>query len=332
MSKAGAGRRDTAERMPEGFQPFQHPRLVTSPPAGPGWIHEIKFDGYRLQANVGAPVHLFTRNGHDWTHRLPELAADLRTLPPCILDCELCALDAQGRPDFSKLQAALAKGRTADLVLFVFDILWGKGGDQRQQPLAHRKAVLQEVLGVSFSERLREVDALPGGGSALLASAGRLGLEGVVSKAQDSRYAGGRQGGWLKSKCRPKIDVVVGGFLEAPLKPFGGLLVGVYEASGLHYVGSVRSGFGARDREMLARLRALEVDRSPFVGGGDRGGRRSSAEHWVRPELVAMIEIAEWTAGGKLRQASFKGFREDLSPLEVRRERPRAVADGLSGR
>lgn len=318
MPIGGGNQRGRSARMPEGFQPLQHPRLVTSPPAGPGWIHEIKYDGFRLQANVGDPVRLFTRNGHDWTTRFPELAADLRTLPPCILDCELCALDAEGRPDFSKLQAAVSSRRTADLVLFVFDILWGKGEDQRGYPLLHRKAVLEEVLGVSFSERLREVRPLPGSGPALLASAGRLGLEGIVSKLENGRYAEGRQETWLKAKARPRIAVVIGAYLQAPLKPFGGVLVGVQEAGCLRYVGSVRTGFSNRDLALVAKLRLLEVAKSAFVGGP----KPSVAVHWVRPELVASVEIAEWTASGKLRQASFKGLREDLSPAEVVRERP----------
>lgn len=325
MPGAGGSRRGRQARMPEGFLPFQHPRLVTSPPVGPGWIHEIKYDGFRMQANVGDPVHLFTRNGHDWTARLPELAADLRTLPPCVLDGELCALDAQGRPDFSGLQAAISRRRTVDLVLFVFDILWGKGEDQRDYPLSHRKAVLEEVLGVSFSERLRDVAPLPGGGPALLASAGRLGLEGIVSKKLDSVYAGNRQATWAKAKVRPLLPVVVGGFIQAPFKPFGGLLVGVYEADKLRYAGSVRTGFGGRDRGMLARLRTLEAAQSPFAGGP----RSSAAVHWVRPELVANVEIAEWTAGGKLRQASFKGLQEDLPARQVVRETPRGSEPDL---
>lgn len=204
-------RQDVQANQPEVFQPVQHPRLVGRPPAGPGWEHEIKFDGYRMQMHVraGKPT-IYTRNGHDWTARFPEIAADLATLPDCILDGELCAIDSNGQPDFSRLRASISPGRTADLVVFVFDVLWGNGEDLRPYALEARRAVLGELLRAVESWRLRGVESFRQPGPALLASACRMGLEGLVSKRLDGRYSAGRGDGWVKAKCRPSQEVVIG--------------------------------------------------------------------------------------------------------------------------
>ncbi|CAN7311696.1 non-homologous end-joining DNA ligase [Phenylobacterium sp. LjRoot164] len=320
MAREGKGRSQqyVAPTMPRVFLPFQHPKLVATPPAGEKWSHEIKFDGYRVQLHVhGGTPTIFTRNGHDWTAKFPELAADLGELPDCILDGELCALDGEGRPNFSKLRASISPGRTKSLVVFLFDIIWGRGEDMRSYPLSTRRYVLEEVLGVSESTRLREVSSLPTGGPAILASACKMGLEGIVSKRLDAPYGAGRSDTWVKAKCRPSQEVVIGGWKQEPGRAFKGLLVGVYDRGRLTYAGSIKTGFSA-DTGMLKRLRALETEASPFAAGAPR---KTSEIHWVRPELVAAAEIAEWTDSGKLRQASFKGLREDKAPEEVVREK-----------
>jgi bifunctional non-homologous end joining protein LigD len=321
MNRIGRKRQQYVKpRQPETFLPLQHPRLVQEAPAGAVWVHEIKFDGYRVQPHVlGGRPTIYTRNGHDWTAKFPEIAADLAALPDCILDAELCALDAAGQPDFSKLRASISPGKTLDLVLFIFDALWGNGEDLRPYALAGRKAVLAEILAASKSQRLREVDGFEIGGKAMLQSACKLDLEGVVSKRRDAPYVAGKGDTWLKAKCRPSQEVVIGGWKQEPHRAFKALLVGVYDKGQLTYAGSIKTGFaGATD--LLPRLRALETTASPFAAGDPP--RKTSDVHWVRPELVAAAEIAEWTASGKLRQSSFKGLREDKRPEEVVRERP----------
>jgi len=191
--------------QPQVFLPFQHPRLVAKPPQGGPWIHEIKFDGYRVQIHVRAgAATIFTRNGHDWTRKFPELAQDLAELPNCILDGELCAIDAAGHPDFSSLRASISPGETGRLVVFVFDVLWGKGEDMRPYSWEGRQHVLEQILGVSQSERIRDVESFDLPGLSLWASACKMDLEGIVSKRTDAPYSGGRRGDtWVKSKCRP---------------------------------------------------------------------------------------------------------------------------------
>jgi bifunctional non-homologous end joining protein LigD len=301
-----------------GFVEFQHPKLVSRPPSGAAWLHEIKFDGYRLQIHVqGRRATIYTRNGHDWTDRFPELAADAATLPDCILDGELCAIDSEGRSRFSSLRASISPGRTGGLVLFVFDLLWRQGEDLRPYGLRTRKALLSRLLEDAPS-RLRWVDHFEVGGETMLRSACAMGLEGVVSKGWDAPYKAGRSESWVKAKRRPSQELVIGGWKQEPVGTFEGLIVGVYDQGRLRYVGRLKTGFGRTSGGLLPRLRALEIPASPFESG--EPPRKTPAIHWVRPELVAAAEIAEWTDSGKLRQASFKGLREDKDPREVVRE------------
>lgn len=317
MARAASTRQYVAQPLP-GFVEFMHPTLVKEPPAGPFWLHEIKFDGYRLQIHVSrGQVTIYTRNGHDWTARFPEIAEEANRLPDCILDGELVALNLKGQPDFSALRASISPGKTGRLVVFVFDILWRGQDNLRTFKLADRKAILAGLIGNDLRSRLRRVDPLPQGGKAMLDAACRMGLEGIVSKRLSSTYKAGRTELWQKAKCRPGQEVVIGGWVQEPGRVFKALLVGVQGPGGLIYAGSVKTGF-AGSSDLLARLRVLETKASPFVDGPGR----KSENRWVRPELVANVEFAEWTASGKLRQASFKGLREDKDPATVRREIP----------
>lgn len=301
--------------MPD-FVEFQYPRLVREPPSAVEWLHEIKHDGYRLQVHVRAgKVTVWTRNALDWTAKFPEIAADCAALPACILDSELVALRPGGASDFSALRAAISPGKTAGLVLQVFDLLWLDQEDLRPYALMMRKAMLEDLLEQHPSQRLRYVGEVPQGGRALLKSACALGLEGIVSKRRDAPYRSGRGDTWVKAKCRPGQEVFIGGWVQKPGGVFKALLVGTYEGGELRYAGSVKTGFGA-EPGLLRRLQALEVPKPVFVDGP----RPMSENRWVPPELVARVGFAEWTASGKLRQASFKGFREDKLAMEVSRE------------
>lgn len=324
MARRPPSQRQYVRQPMPGFLPFQHPRLVAEPPSGPAWLHEIKFDGYRVQIHVeaGRPT-IFTRNGHDWTARLPELSADAATLPDCILDAELCAIGPDGQPNFGALRASLSPGRTADLVLFVFDILWRGQDDLRRFALKDRKSILEGQMATPPSVRWRAVDAFPAGGAVLLQSACRLGLEGIVSKRRDAPYTAGRGDAWAKAKCRPGQEFVIGGWVQERLRAFKAILVGYYEGERLIYAGTVKTGFRSAP-DLLPRLEALETDASPFSGGDPP--RKTREIRWAGPELVAVVEFAEWTAAGKLRQASLKGLREDKDPREVRREVPAGEA------
>ena len=313
-------RRQYVDPPMPGFVEPQELNLVAEPPVGEAWLHEIKFDGYRVQLHAkGGDARIYTRRGADWTARFPKLAAELARLPPTILDGELCAVGTEGKPSFSALQRSLTAERSEDLVVFAFDCLWRGREDMRPYSTVTRKAVLAEVLSAASSPSLREVTAVPAGGRALLESACRLELEGIVSKRLDAPYRAGKTGCWLKSKCRPGLEVVIGGWVEEPGGGFKSLLAGVHEGRGLRYVGSVQTGFGAASKGLLGKLREREQETSPFVVGSPRKNRQV---HWARPDLVAAVEIAEWTEAGRLRQSSFKGLREDREALEVWREFP----------
>lgn len=312
--------------MPADFLPLSHPTLVPKPPEGAGWIHEIKYDGWRMQLNVaGGRATWFTRNGHDWTRKLGVQSVFAGELPDCILDGEVCALDDEGTPSFSALQSAMAADRTDELAFFAFDILFRGERDLRPYALETRKASLAKVLaagGEAIEGHIRFVDHFPDAPARQLHRAAcEMRLEGIVSKRLNENYKTGRNTAWLKAKCRPGQELVVGGWKTAPGGHFKGLLTGVYEGGELVYAGSVKSGFGEREvRSLMPRLKALQRAGSPFAGRAQPTASGGDRLHFVDPLLVAQADIAEWTASRKVRQASYKGLREDKEPEEVRRE------------
>jgi bifunctional non-homologous end joining protein LigD len=319
-----AGARKVA--LPQELQP-ELAMLVDELPKDPdNWIFEIKFDGYRMLARAErGKVRLITRNGNDWTHKLPKLAQALQAmdLPDGWYDGEIIMPGERVPADFQALQGAFDSSRTGDIVYYLFDLPYCAGYDLRQVPLVERRAVLERIVARKPHDRVRFSTVFDARPEDVVASACRLGLEGVIAKRRNCAYLTRRSSDWIKLKCGLRQEFVIGGYTDprGSRTGIGSLLLGVHDDKGqLKYSGNVGTGFSEQTlRELRRQLDAVAADKSPFSAGADipRGA------HWVKPKLVCEVAFGEWTRDDRIRHSVFHGLRNDKKPGAIVREEPR---------
>ena len=326
-----------AAKLPAFVSP-QLATLVDSIPAGDAWLHEIKFDGYRILCRIDdGRVSLLTREAQDWTHRFQPIAAAAKKLPvrQALLDGEVVALEDDGTTNFQLLQNSLNQSAAAHIVYFAFDLLYLDGHDLTSSPLLSRKELLEAKTPDNAKDAsIRYSEHWIGQGDALFEKACQMGLEGIIAKRADQPYRSGRSRDWLKIKSLKSQEFVIGGFSDpaGSRVGLGALLLGVYDdEKKLRYAGRVGTGFNDQTlRELRARLDKLIQSSPSFVK--PPVGREAKGVHWVKPELVGEVAFTGWTRDGILRHPSFKGLREDKPSSQIQRERPVPAPKSASGR
>jgi bifunctional non-homologous end joining protein LigD len=339
--RTGATKKTTAKKRKSaragaplpGFVPPCLATLSERAPDDSGWIHEIKFDGYRIQARLEhGEIKLLTRKALDWTQRFPAIASALSRLPAeqTLLDGEIVSEDDNGVASFSLLQQDLSDGRTDRMVYYAFDLLHLDGRDLMAAPLVERKEALTSLLaGVPKDGPVRYSDHFKEPGPLLLEHACKMSLEGIISKRKDTPYRSGRGGDWIKTKCADRQEFVVAGYAPSTVdsRAIGALILGYHDNGTLRCAGRTGTGFSHKvARDLWQRLQPLRMDTPPFgkLPPEERAASRNAT--WVEPRLVVEADFHGWTHGDRVRQASFQGVREDKSPKEVVREKSAMVA------
>lgn len=310
--------------LPASFKP-QLATLVDGLPAhAQDWLYELKFDGYRLLVRIeGDSVKLYTRNGHDWSAKLPHIVQAFAKLPAkwAWVDGEVVVLNDQGVPNFQALQNAFDNDRTGDIVFYAFDLPFIGCRDLREEPLTVRRELLAQLMDASQDDCLRFSEAFKEAPANLVASACKMGLEGLMAKRQSAPYVSRRSDSWLKIKCAKRQEFVIVGYTapQGAREGLGALLLAVHEDDGaLRYAGKVGTGF---DRQGLIALHktlsAIHTDKKPVSGGQAKGVQ------WVKPERVAEVSFGQWTSGGHIRHSVFRGLRQDKPPSQITREKPK---------
>lgn len=304
--------------------------LVDSAPEGQ-WSYEIKFDGYRIMARIDHDqVQLFTRNGHDWTHKLPQQAEALAALglESAWLDGEMVVANEHGVPDFQALQNAFEAGRSGNILYYLFDLPYLNGVDLREVPVEERRAALATILGAQKNPLLRYSEAFDETPDALLNSACQMQMEGLIGKRLGSPYVSRRSGDWIKLKCKHRQEFVVVGYTDpkGSRSAFGALLLGLHDRDSgeLRYAGKVGTGFNeATLKSILAQLKPLQVKQAAVVN--PPSGFEAKGVHWLKPKLLAEIAFAEMTKDGSVRHAVFHGLRDDKPAKDITEERAKPV-------
>ncbi|MCK8686338.1 DNA ligase D [Pseudomonas umsongensis] len=316
-------------RLPDQIKP-ELATLVEKAPGGQ-WSYEVKFDGYRIMARIDHDeVKLFTRNGHDWTHKLPDQAKALAALglESAWLDGEMVVTDEQGVPDFQALQNAFKAGRSGNILYYLFDLPYLNGVDLREVPVEERRAALSTVLKTSKDPLLRFSDAFGEDPEALLNSACQMQMEGLIGKRLGSPYVSRRSSDWVKLKCKHRQEFVIVGFTDpkGSRSAFGALLLGLHDRDSgeLRYAGKVGTGFTeATLNSIHQQLKPLQTKKAAVVN--PPSGAEFKAVHWLKPSLLAEVAFAEMTKDGSVRHAVFHGLRDDKPAKDITEERPTAV-------